>query len=91
VVKSDVVKTMRNIERILCLHDPRKGDVLTFRDRGLLLCECYLVREFVGVLPRGVRREFIEDLTDLEDIRLGVERQLKTVARIWRVWGKYFV
>jgi nuclear-control-of-ATPase protein 2 len=91
VVKSDVIKTMRNIERILCLHDPTKGDVLTFKDRGLLLCECYLVREFVRVLPRGVRREFMEDMADLENIRLGVERQLRTVARIWRVWGKYLV
>jgi nuclear control of ATPase protein 2 len=91
IVKSDVIKTMRNIERILCLHDPTKGDVLTFKDRGLLLCECYLVREFVRVLPRGVRREFMEDMADLENIRLGVERQLRTVARIWRVWGKYLV
>lgn len=91
VVKSDLVKTMRNIERILCLHDPKRGDVLTFRDRGLLLCECYVASEFVGILPRGVRKEFMEDLRDLEDVRLGVDSQLKTVARMWRVWGKYLV
>ena len=60
-----------------------------YKDRGLLLCECYVVREFAGFLPRSVRREFIEDLGDLEDIKMGVERQLKTVARMWRVWGKY--
>ena len=88
-MKSDLVRTMRNIERILSLHDPRKGDVLTFRDRGLLLCECYVASEFVGLLPGGVRREFMQDLGDLEDIRLGVKRQLRTVARMWRVWGKY--
>ena len=92
MVKSDVVKTMRNIERILCLHDPAKGSVLTFKDRGLLLCECYLVREFVGNgLPRNVRREFLQDLGDLENVNIGAERQLKTVARMWRVWGKYLV
>jgi len=89
VVKSDVVKIFRDIERILCLHDPTKGDVLKFRDRGLLLCECYVLRDFVGILPRGVRRDFLEDLEDLENTKLGVERQLKTVARMWRVWGKY--
>jgi nuclear control of ATPase protein 2 len=88
LAKSDLVKTMRNIERILCLHDPQNGDVLTFRDRGLLLCECYVGREFIGIMPRGVRREFMEDLRDLENVRLGVERQLRTVERMWRVWGK---
>jgi len=89
VVKSDIVKTLRNIERILCLHDMKRGDVLTFRDRGLLLCECYVVREFVGGMARGVRREFLQDLEDLEDVSLGVERQLRTIARMWRVWAKY--
>jgi ATP synthase regulation protein NCA2 len=54
-----------------------------------LLCQCYVIRETVGVLPRGIRREFVQDLEDLEDAKLGVERQLRTVARIWRVWGKY--
>ena len=91
IVKSDLVRTMRNIERILCLHDPAKGDILTFRDRGLLLCECYVASEFVGLLPRGVRAEFMEDLGDLEDVRLGVERQLRTIARMWRVWGKHLL
>ena len=89
IVKSDLIRTMRNIERILCLHDPSRGDILTFRDMGLLLCECYVASEFVGLLPRGVRREFMEDLRDLEDVGLGVERQLRTIARMWRVWGKY--
>jgi nuclear-control-of-ATPase protein 2 len=89
VVKSDVVCTMRNVERILSLHDPNKGDMLTFRDRGLVLCECYFVRGFVRSLPRGVRREFMEDLGDLENVQLGVERQLRTIGRMWRVWGKY--
>lgn len=89
VAKSDVVKTLRNIERILCLHDPFRGNVLTFRDSGLLLCECYVVTDFVRVLPRGIRREFMEDLTDLENITSGVERQLRTMARIWRVWRDY--
>jgi nuclear-control-of-ATPase protein 2 len=88
-VRSDIVRTMRNIERILCLHDMKRGDVLMLRDRGLLLCECYVVRDFVKGMPRGVRREFVQDLEDLENVSLGVERQLRTIARMWRVWGKY--
>jgi len=36
-----------------------------------------------------VRREFLQDLEDLEDVSLGVERQLRTIARMWRVWAKY--
>jgi len=87
--KSDLVKTLRNIERILNLHDPKRGDKLRFRDRGLLLCECFVMGELAGLLPRGVRGEFMQDLADLEDVGLGVERQLRTVDRIWRVWGKY--
>lgn len=87
--KRDLVKTLRNIERILCLHDPARGDKLSFRDRGLLLCECFVAGQLGGLLPRGVRREFMQDMQDLEDVGLGVERQLRTIARIWRVWVKY--
>src|SRR5271156_3063885 len=90
-VKSDIVKTLRNIERILCLHDARRGDVLSYKDSGLLLCDCYVLARFSGGLPRSVRKEFMQDLSDLEDVRLGVDRQLKTVSRMWRVWGKYLV
>ena len=89
IAKGDLVKTMRSIERILCLHDMAKGAVLTFRDRGLVLCECYVASEFAGLLPRGVRREFMQDLGDLENVNLGVERQLRTIARMWRVWRPY--
>ena len=89
IAKGDLVKTMRSIERILCLHDTARGEVLTFRDRGLVLCECYVASEFAGLLPRGVRREFMQDLGDLEDVNLGVERQLRTIARMWRVWRPY--
>jgi len=87
--KSDLVKTLRNIERILVLHDPTQGDKLRFRDRGLLLCECYVAGELTGLLPRSVRSEFMQDLADLENVQLGVARQFRTIARIWRVWGKY--
>ena len=89
VAKSDLVKTLRSIERILCLHDSARGGVLTFRDRGLFLCECYVASDFVGLLPRNTRREFMQDLRDLEDVNLGVERQLRTIARMWRVWRPY--
>jgi nuclear control of ATPase protein 2 len=91
IVKSNLIRTMRNIEWILNLHDPGKGDVLTFRDCGLLLCECYVASEFVGLLPRGIRREFLQDLGDLENVKLGVERQLRTIARMWRVWGRHLI
>ena len=90
-VKSDMVKTLRNIERILCLHDAQRGDVLTYQDRGLLLCDCYVIARLSVGLPRSVRKEFMQDLGDLEDVTLEVDRQLKTVGRIWRVWGKYLV
>jgi len=90
-VKSDMVKTLRNIERILCLHDAQRGDVLTYKDRGLLLCDCYVIARLSGGLPRSVRKGFMQDLGDLEDVTLGVDRQLKTVGRMWRVWGKYLV
>jgi nuclear-control-of-ATPase protein 2 len=62
---------------------------LRFRDQGLLLCECFVGRELAGLLPRRVRGEFLQDLADLEDVGLGVKRQIRTVDRIWRVWGKY--
>ena len=44
IAKGDLVKTMRSIERILCLHDMARGAVLTFRGQGtgvvrVLRCE----------------------------------------------------
>lgn len=34
------------------------------------------------VLPADIYREFLEDIHDLEDIRIGVEKQFKVVERI---------
>ncbi|KAK7204149.1 ATP synthase regulation protein NCA2-domain-containing protein [Myxozyma melibiosi] len=63
---------------------------LTFMDQGLLLCEVHMLRNSAGILPAGLRADWIRDLGDLEDIKLGVKRQRDTIGRIWRVYGKFF-
>ncbi len=64
--------------------------MLSYKEHGLLLCEAHILRQDSEVVFSGraeVRREFLEDVADLVDIRQGVERQSKVVERIrWSYW-----
>jgi nuclear-control-of-ATPase protein 2 len=45
----------------------------------------YAVRE----LPErvGIREGFLEDVGDLEDVKLGRVEKVRVVERMWRCWG----
>jgi nuclear control of ATPase protein 2 len=100
IAKEDAMKTLRTIDRIVGMHDDdafpgefesaQRGQ-LGYKESGLLICNSYLLRRFVSELPGKLQLEFMSDLTDLENVALGVERQRRTVARIWRVWGKFLI
>ena len=64
--------------------------MLSYKDHGLLLCEVQVLREkAVAVLPGNIRREFLEDIKDLIDIRAGIQRQMKVVERITWAYAKW--
>ncbi|RMZ78897.1 hypothetical protein DV738_g3583, partial [Chaetothyriales sp. CBS 135597] len=49
-----------------------------------------VLRRAALVLPGNVQREFLEDLNDLMDIRIGVARQIKVLERIRWAYSKWF-
>jgi nuclear control of ATPase protein 2 len=64
--------------------------MLSYKDQGLLLCELHVLRQRATlVLPGNVQREFLEDINDLMDIRIGIERQIKVVDRIRWTYAKW--
>ncbi len=64
--------------------------MLSYKDHGLLLCEINVLRQRASVLlPGNVHREFIEDVNDLMDIRMGIERQIRVVDRIRWTYAKW--
>jgi len=62
--------------------------MLEYKDHGLLICEVESLRQNgETVFPSEVNREFLEDINELVDVRLGIARQLKVVERIrWAYW-----
>ena len=82
---------IRNIDRTLQTAAPTQSGMLSYKDHGLLLCEIHVLRQRAAVvLPGNVQREFLEDINDLMDIRLGIERQIKVLDRIRWSYAKWF-
>ncbi len=83
----------RNVDRIIAnsaSSDPASSKVLSYKDHGLLLCQLHELRQYARqTLPGGVFREFLEEIHDLEDIRTGVERQMKVVERIRWAYSRW--
>lgn len=64
--------------------------VLSYKDHGLLLCQVHELRQHAKrILPNDIFRELLEDIHDLEDIRIGVEKQLKVVERIRWAYARW--
>ncbi|KAF2457940.1 ATP synthase regulation protein NCA2-domain-containing protein [Lineolata rhizophorae] len=85
----ELIRILRNIDRILTSATLTEGE-LYYKDHGMLLCEVHVLRQTAHqVLPKGVFRDFLEDLEELVDIRTGVERQLKVVQRMRWAYSKY--
>jgi len=84
--KGRMLGILRNIDRILTAAHASEAGVLYYKDYGLLLCEAHVLRQ-VGAMtfPYKEFREFLVDLEELTDLRIGVERQMKVVKRMR--WG----
>lgn len=85
-----MIRVLRNIDRILTTSTPSPNGILSYKDHGLLLCEVHVLRSRAAKLfPGEVEREFFEDVNELGDISIGIERQLKVVQRIRWAYGKW--
>lgn len=64
--------------------------MLSYKDHGMILAEAHTLRQkAVPVLPTRVHREFLEDVNELTDLKVGVHRQAKAVERIRWAYGKW--
>ena len=64
--------------------------MLSYKDHGLLLCQVHeLDRHARRYMPRDVYREFTDEIHDLEDVRIGVDRQQHVLERIRWAYGRW--
>lgn len=84
------VRVLRNIDRILTLSTPSSSGMLSYKDHGLLLCEVHILRSRASRLfPGEIEREFLEDVDELGNISIGIERQRKVIDRIRWAYAKW--
>ena len=76
-----VARSLRNMERILLLAE---NTTLTFDEKGLFAFELYRLDQLQQNLNNVAPSDLAEDLQDLADLSLTVDRQLSVVSRIWR-------
>ena len=87
-----VIRVLRNIDRIFyeAATDPATvNNILSYKHRGLLVCEVHVLRSLVdGLFPRDVEKDFLEDL---EDVMSGqrLDRQRKALKRIRWAYAKW--
>jgi nuclear control of ATPase protein 2 len=85
-----LLRELRNIDRILVSACPTDFGELSYKDQGLLLCEVHLLRQQAhGAMPKQTYRDFLEDVDELVDIRIGVERQRKVVQRLRWAYARW--
>lgn len=64
--------------------------ILTYKGHGLLICESELLLERAKDVLNGADfRKFSEDIGDLIDVQLGVDRQLQVVRRIGWMYSRW--
>ncbi|KAI9676650.1 MAG: Nuclear control of ATPase protein 2 [Trizodia sp. TS-e1964] len=90
--QSQMIRALRNIDRILAASNALDGDLLSYREHGLLLCEVHILRERARIfVPGQIYRDLLEEISDLENIRTGVKRQLQVVERIRWAYAKWII
>ncbi|KAI9736273.1 MAG: Nuclear control of ATPase protein 2 [Cirrosporium novae-zelandiae] len=88
--RGQMIRILRNIHRILTSATNSNNGILSYKERGLLLCEIHLFRERARMLlPSDVNREIKEEINDLVNHRVGIEKQLKVVDRILWAYRKW--
>jgi nuclear-control-of-ATPase protein 2 len=87
-----MIRQLRNIDRILTAAQPTQFGELLYKDQGLLICEVHILRIAAArTMPAEILKEFGEEVDELCDVRVGVERQRRVEERIrwaYRRWLK---
>ncbi|KAL9632632.1 MAG: hypothetical protein Q9164_005198 [Protoblastenia rupestris] len=88
--QGSLIRPLRNIDRILSAATPSNQGMLSYKEHGLLLCEVHVLRQRAQkVLPGELNNEFLEEISDLVDLRTGIERQIRVVERIRWAYAKW--
>lgn len=86
------VRVLRNIDRIFCdaTTDPATlNGILSYKHRGLLVCEVHVLRSVTqGLFPGDVEKEFLEDVDEMLNAKT-VEKQRQALERVRWVYAKY--
>lgn len=83
------VRVLRNIDRILSEATPSPNNLLSYKDHGLLVCEVHVLRRLAhGLLPADVKKDFLEDLDDLANLK-GIQFQSRALDRIRWAYSKW--
>ncbi|KAK3369072.1 ATP synthase regulation protein NCA2-domain-containing protein [Lasiosphaeria ovina] len=89
------VRVLRNIDRIFSASTVGQltgGSLISYKDHGLLLCEIHALRKLAhDVLPRDMRKEFIEDLDELGNLSKGTKMQMRVLDRIHWAYAEWLV
>ncbi|KDB21569.1 hypothetical protein H109_06508 [Trichophyton interdigitale MR816] len=88
--RSEIIRSLRTVNRILMSSLPSQTGVLSYKDHGLLICEAETLRRRAErVLPGAIYHEFHEDLNDLLNVRAGISHQMKVVDQIRWTYSKW--
>lgn len=83
------VRVLRNIDRILSEATPSPNNLLSYKDHGLLVCEVHVLRQLAhGLLPADVKKDFLEDLDDLANLK-GIQSQTRALDRLRWAYSKW--
>ncbi|KAL9130245.1 MAG: hypothetical protein Q9217_001538 [Psora testacea] len=88
--QGSMIGPLRNIDRILSAATPSNQGMLSYKEHGLLLCEVHLLRQRAqNIMPAEINTEFLEEVSDLVDLRAGIERQIRVVERIRWAYARW--
>ncbi|CAK7204756.1 Nuclear control of ATPase protein 2 [Sporothrix eucalyptigena] len=86
------VRVLRNIDRIFCdatVELATMNGILSYKHRGLLVCEVHLLRNIShGLLPGDVEKEFLEDVDDMLNGKT-VDKQRLALDRVRWAYSRY--
>ncbi|KAI9836082.1 MAG: hypothetical protein M1819_001696 [Sarea resinae] len=100
-IRTRTLHILRNIDRILSSSLPSpaspqsssssaNSNILSYKDHGLLLCEVHVLRQLAKqLLPGDIWREFVGEVEELVDLRVGIARQARVVQRLRWGFGRY--
>ena len=86
------VRVLRNIDRIFCdatVELATMNGILSYKHRGLLVCEVHLLRNLSqGLFPGDVEKEFLEDVDEMLNGKT-VDKQRLALDRVRWAYGRY--